>query len=165
MTTLMTSSYHQPGKSVALHWHGRAHESPSKPYNIVLHHTLAQDILLDLGTPSRRYTKQDNRFEGMYGQGQEREDRTRARKGEKTWWNYFQLGLDFLVDDNNGGVIVKVMAHSNIVSHTGRGWALIYGVRATLMTCMPLCSQERRCSNVMRDAHGKFSSPVIRARR
>lgn len=32
------------------------------------------------------------------------------------WWNYFQLGLDFLVADEDGGQVIKIMIHSNIVS-------------------------------------------------
>ncbi len=31
------------------------------------------------------------------------------------WWNYFQHGLDFLVDDEGSGLVKKIMIHSNIV--------------------------------------------------
>jgi hypothetical protein len=34
------------------------------------------------------------------------------------WWNYFQHGLDFLVDDEGSGEVMKIMVHSNIVSGT-----------------------------------------------
>jgi hypothetical protein len=54
--------------------------------------------------------------------GRNRKDRSGKDKGKggeeggKVWWNYFHLGLDFLVDEDEGGVVVKVMVHSNIVS-------------------------------------------------
>lgn len=31
------------------------------------------------------------------------------------WWNYFELGLDFLVDGASEGNVSKIMVHSNIV--------------------------------------------------
>ena len=31
------------------------------------------------------------------------------------WWNYFGLGLDFLVEEQGMGRIMKIMVHSNIV--------------------------------------------------
>ena len=43
-------------------------------------------------------------------------EKGKGGKGGKVWWNYFHLGLDFLVDEDEGGVVVKVMVHSNIVS-------------------------------------------------
>lgn len=53
--------------------------------------------------------------------GRTRKDKNGKEKGKggeggKVWWNYFHLGLDFLVDEDEGGVVVKVMVHSNIVS-------------------------------------------------
>lgn len=82
---------------------------------MTLYQTSAQDILLDLGSPSRRYTREDDRFEGMYERSSERNGQ-RGRRGQRTWWNYFELGLDFLIDEDRGGVVSKVMVHSNIVS-------------------------------------------------
>jgi hypothetical protein len=37
---------------------------------------------------------------------------------EEGWWNYFELGLDFLVDETPEGGVRKVMVHSNIVRVT-----------------------------------------------
>jgi hypothetical protein len=37
---------------------------------------------------------------------------------EEGWWNYFELGLDFLIDETREGGIRKVMVHSNIVRAT-----------------------------------------------
>jgi hypothetical protein len=34
---------------------------------------------------------------------------------EEGWWNYFELGLDFLIDETPEGGVRKVMVHSNIV--------------------------------------------------
>lgn len=31
------------------------------------------------------------------------------------WWNYFALGLDFLVEEQGTGRVTKIMVHSNIV--------------------------------------------------
>jgi hypothetical protein len=125
----------QPGKCITLYFHtcngDHGNDNNNHPYPIELHRTLAQDLLLDLGPPARKYTKQDGRFEGMYGtdsasgsgrdHGRTRKDKNGMDKGKggeggKVWWNYFHLGLDFLVDEDEGGVVVKVMVHSNIVS-------------------------------------------------
>jgi hypothetical protein len=54
--------------------------------------------------------------------GRTRRDKNGKEKGKggeeggKVWWNYFHLGLDFLVDEDEAGVVVKIMVHSNIVS-------------------------------------------------
>ncbi|KAG7562661.1 hypothetical protein FFLO_01928 [Filobasidium floriforme] len=100
-----------PRKCIKLYFHthngDHGNDNNNNPYPIELHRTLAQDLLLDLGPPARKYTKQDGRFEGMYG-GKGGEE------GGKVWWNYFHLGLDFLVDEDEAGVVVKVMVHSNI---------------------------------------------------
>ena len=39
----------------------------------------------------------------------------RSPADQTGFWNYFQLGLDFLVSES--GVVEKIIAHSNIVSH------------------------------------------------
>lgn len=77
---------------------------------VVLNETSAQDLLLDLGPPLRKYWKEDDRMDRMWG-------KPVATNVEATpsacFWNYFQHGLDFLVVD---GTVKKVIAHSNIVS-------------------------------------------------
>ena len=49
---------HQPGRGVTLHI--------PEPLDIVLGQTTAQDLLLDLGPPLRKFYKEDNRLERMW---------------------------------------------------------------------------------------------------
>lgn len=49
---------HQPGRGVTLHISG--------PLEIVLGQTTAQDLLLDLGPPLRKFYKEDDRLERMW---------------------------------------------------------------------------------------------------
>jgi hypothetical protein len=49
------------------------------------------------------------------GDGGELGETNETRKGKGVWWNYFKVGLDFLVDDQEG-LVRKIMVHSNIVS-------------------------------------------------
>ncbi|ORY33951.1 hypothetical protein BCR39DRAFT_230785 [Naematelia encephala] len=71
---------------------------------IKINETTSQDLLLDLGPPLRKYWKEDERLERMWGAGD-------AEKGS-CFWNYFQYGLDFLISPS--GFVTKVIAHSNI---------------------------------------------------
>jgi hypothetical protein len=93
---------------------------PESTVEIVLGRTTEQDLLLDMGPPLRKFWKEDDRLERMWG----------ARRGPEEisgckylaisgrclmtgFWNYFQHGLDLLVLD---GLVMKVVVHSNIVS-------------------------------------------------
>lgn len=76
---------------------------------IVLQETTAQDLLLDLGTPLRKYWKEDDRLDRVWGAERNGGD----AQANACFWNYFQHGLDLLVVD---GVVTKIIAHSNIVS-------------------------------------------------
>ena len=93
---------------------------------IDLDKTTSQDLLLDLGPPLRKFYKEDSRISRVWAKesrsssGQssgcqllpDMPDHQLIRQG---FWNYFQLGLDFLVSES--GVVKKIIAHSNIVSH------------------------------------------------
>ncbi|WVR07086.1 hypothetical protein IAU60_004125 [Kwoniella sp. DSM 27419] len=73
------------------------------PLPVLLGETTAQDLLLDLGPPLRKYWKEDERLERMWG-------------GESLpgacFWNYFQHGMDFLISADS--IVIKILCHSNI---------------------------------------------------
>lgn len=84
---------------------------------MVLHETTGQDLLLDLGTPLRKFWKEDDRLERVWRNGHSSNGSTAERvQPNSVFWNYFQHGLDFLVVD---GVVTKIIVHSNIVSGLG----------------------------------------------
>jgi len=88
----------RPGKGVTLY-------IPDK-LEVDIGVTTSQDLLLDLGAPLRRFYKEDDRMERMWGAA-----RAGADDGN-CFWNYFQYGLDFLISPN--GLVTKIIAHSNI---------------------------------------------------
>ncbi|ODO09809.1 hypothetical protein I350_02026 [Cryptococcus amylolentus CBS 6273] len=87
----------EPKKGIVLHFSG------IDPLEIWIGKTTAQDLLLDLGPPLRKFWKEDDRLEKMWG-------------GESEpggcFWNYFQHGLDFLVSPDY--VVTKILCYSNI---------------------------------------------------
>ncbi|GHJ86547.1 hypothetical protein NliqN6_2949 [Naganishia liquefaciens] len=93
-----------PGKGITLHFSAGANHAES-PYDVVLGNTTSQDLLADLGPPARRYWKDDPRFTA---------DEASASGSQGCWWNYFELGLDFLVGEASEGTVSKIMVHSNI---------------------------------------------------
>ncbi|WVF71511.1 hypothetical protein IAT40_006317 [Kwoniella sp. CBS 6097] len=70
---------------------------------IIIGQTTSQDLSLDLGPPLRKFWKEDNRLEKMWGGHSE---------PGGCFWNYFQYGLDFLISPQ--GVVSKILCHSNI---------------------------------------------------
>lgn len=70
--------------------------------------TTSQDLLLDLGPPLRKFYKEDSRISRIWA----KESRSATGESYGCFWNYFQLGLDFLVSES--GVVDKIIAHSNI---------------------------------------------------
>lgn len=88
----------QPRDGVELEFFGA-----TSPVTISLASTRSQDLLLDLGPPLRRYYEEDDCL------GHSRSPS--ATQG--CWWNYFNLGIDYFVED---GFVTKIMLHSNIVS-------------------------------------------------
>ncbi|GFZ43882.1 hypothetical protein JCM24511_01602 [Saitozyma sp. JCM 24511] len=88
----------QPGRGATLHM--------PEPYEIIIGQTTGQDLLLDLGPPLRKFWKEDDRMERIWGRAD-----TKLEDGE-CFWNYFQFGLDFLLSPS--GVVLKIIAHSNI---------------------------------------------------
>nr|XP_019046369.1 hypothetical protein I302_05113 [Kwoniella bestiolae CBS 10118]OCF25299.1 hypothetical protein I302_05113 [Kwoniella bestiolae CBS 10118] len=72
---------------------------------ITIGETTSQDLLLDLGAPLRKFWKEDDRLEKMWGGDPHKEN-------GKGFWNYFQYGLDFLVSKD--GIVIKILCHSNI---------------------------------------------------
>jgi hypothetical protein len=92
------------------------------PIDITIGETTAQDLLLDLGSPLRKFVKEDDRMERIWG-GQ-------ASGGDKgsmslflyvctrklmiaVFWDYFQHGFDILISPDN--LVSKLILHSNIV--------------------------------------------------
>lgn len=85
--------------------------------------TTAQDLLVDLGPPLRKYCKEDDRLGRVWGGQASRSnyinpavpDDEAAVTNDSTpcFWNYFQYGMDFLIEE---GVVTKIIAHTNIVS-------------------------------------------------
>jgi hypothetical protein len=110
-----------------------ADEKPNKGvtiYNphaidIIIGETTAQDLLLDLGSPLRKFVKEDDRMERIWG-GQA----SGGGKGsmspflcmctrnlmEAVFWDYFQHGFDILFSPDN--LVSKIILHSNIVCPT-----------------------------------------------
>lgn len=79
---------------------------------MTLKKTTAQDLLLDLGPPLRKYWKEDDRLNRVWAQHTETTEQTST----PCFWNYFQYGIDFLIVD---GTVTKLIVHSNIVSLEG----------------------------------------------
>jgi hypothetical protein len=97
---LVTDS--QPGRGATL-------SLPAGDVEIELNSTTAQDVLLDLGPPLRKYWKEDDRMDRMWVHS---DAATAVSTPSACFWNYFQHGLDLLVVD---GVVTKIIVHSNIV--------------------------------------------------
>lgn len=114
--------------------------------------TTAQDLLIDLGPPLRKYWKEDDRLGRVWG-GQPGpntsttadDDATGESQSTPCFWNYFQYGMDFLIEN---GVVTKVNAHTNIVSRAD--------VRRTDVLIRH--SQERPSSSNTRVARGSCSA-------
>ncbi|OCF40325.1 hypothetical protein I317_05892 [Kwoniella heveanensis CBS 569] len=70
---------------------------------IVIGQTTSQDLSLDLGPQLRKFWKEDDRLEKMWGGHSE---------PGGCFWNYFQYGLDFLISPQ--GFVSKILCHSNI---------------------------------------------------
>jgi hypothetical protein len=149
--------------------------TPQGPLQILLHSTTAQDLLLDLGTPSRKFLATDDRFDrlytssnGLHTNGHVTFQAQRTAHGGKSrpkgcWWNYFHLGLDFLVDDEtSGGEVIKIMVHSNIVSII---WLAFFAPPCSRNTQYTTRSRTRspvqRYSNDTLDVHGRSPRPPL----
>ncbi|WWC70041.1 uncharacterized protein I206_103985 [Kwoniella pini CBS 10737] len=72
---------------------------------ITIGQTTAQDLILDIGSPLRKFWKEDDRLSKMWGN-------TNTNQQSSCFWNYLQYGLDFLVDKD--GIVIKIICHSNI---------------------------------------------------
>ncbi|WWD17252.1 hypothetical protein CI109_101690 [Kwoniella shandongensis] len=88
----------QPNKGVTLTLSGEEDK-----LDIVIGETTSQDLLLDLGAPLRKFWKEDDRLERMWGG---------VSQPGGCFWNYFQYGLDFLISGE--GIVLKILCHSNI---------------------------------------------------
>ena len=83
-----------------------------------------------MGNSVTKYVKNDDRLAKMWGVG----DSFEHEKGfgqlnpssiyfakaefEVVFWNYFQYGIDIMIDNNS--TVVKIIVHSNIVSGSSR---------------------------------------------
>lgn len=94
----------QPGKGVTLDF--------GRQVDIVLGETTAQDLLLDVGTPLRKYWKEDDRLDRVWGQQSAPAVGEDSSLPISVFWNYFQYGLDFLIVDD---IVTKAIIYSNIV--------------------------------------------------
>ncbi|BEI86764.1 hypothetical protein CcaverHIS002_0701100 [Cutaneotrichosporon cavernicola] len=79
--------------------------------NIMLGETTAQDVLLDLGPPLRKYWREDDRLDRVWGPPRRVPPGHDATSPSACFWNYLQYGLDLLVVD---GIVTKLVAYSNI---------------------------------------------------
>lgn len=102
--------------------HGATLALKNGSVEINLGETTAQDLLIDLGPPLRKYWKEDDRLGRVWGghnlpnhAATTGRDDDAAGDFESTpcFWNYFQYGMDFLIE---AGVVTKVITHTNIVS-------------------------------------------------
>ncbi|KAH7887660.1 hypothetical protein F5I97DRAFT_1935744 [Phlebopus sp. FC_14] len=94
-------------KGVLLHFYG----SSSSPLHIRLGETTAQDLNLDLGSPSRVHYKEDERMAIHSPIPKLDED------GHSTdyFYNYFHHGIDFLISGHTH-LVRKIVLHSNVPS-------------------------------------------------
>jgi hypothetical protein len=92
------------------------------PIDITIGETTAQDLLLDLGSPLRRFLKEDDRMERIWGGQASGGDKgsmfpfSRCVEQKLTiavFWDYFQHGFDILISPDN--LVSKIILHSNIV--------------------------------------------------
>lgn len=90
-------------EGITLYFHP---SSTTKPVNIRVGETTAQDLILDLGPPIRVHHKEDERMT-IHS--------TSCSGGNAEpayFYNYFQHGLDFLLSPTH--VVIKIILHSNI---------------------------------------------------
>ncbi|KAF8812534.1 UPF0183-domain-containing protein [Phlegmacium glaucopus] len=79
----------------------------SRPLNIKIGQTTAQDLNLDLGPPLRIHYKEDKRMRIHAARGVERDEETGY------FYNYFQYGLDFLISETTH-LVKKIVLHTNV---------------------------------------------------
>ncbi|KAL7421597.1 hypothetical protein Q5752_003366 [Cryptotrichosporon argae] len=92
------------GVTVRLPTHGPA-DAPHD-FTVEIGRTMAQDLMMELGAPVRDYFKEDDRLQRMWG------CKGGGGRGQtEVFWNYANLGLDFLVV---GELVDKIVVHSNI---------------------------------------------------
>ncbi|KZT50573.1 UPF0183-domain-containing protein [Calocera cornea HHB12733] len=82
--------------------------TPPGPIKVTLHQTTAEDLLADLGPPLRVHYKTDERM-SIHSAPAGMEEENNAY-----FYNYFQHGVDFLLDGETHRV-VKIVIHSNVV--------------------------------------------------
>ncbi|CAD6564705.1 MAG: hypothetical protein TREMPRED_000250 [Tremellales sp. Tagirdzhanova-0007] len=96
-----------PISSVAVHPNRGVTIYLPDAFEVIIGETTAQDLLLDLGPPLRKFWKEDDRVERMWGGAESTDDEKGA-----CFWNYFQYGMDFLI--LRSGVVSKIILYSNI---------------------------------------------------
>jgi len=85
----------------------------SRPLNIKIGQTTAQDLNLDLGPPLRIHYKEDGRMTiHAATRGVERNDEAGY------FYNYFQYGLDFLISETTH-IVKKIVLHTNVTPPHG----------------------------------------------
>ncbi|KII95090.1 hypothetical protein PLICRDRAFT_33920 [Plicaturopsis crispa FD-325 SS-3] len=82
------------------------HPASTKPVHVRLGKTTAQDLTLDIGSPSRVHYKEDDRM-------RIHSTSNPADEASDYFYNYFQHGVDFLVCGNKH-VVKKIALHTNI---------------------------------------------------
>lgn len=97
-------------------------------------------MLLDLGPPLRKYWREDDRLDRVWGAPRRVPPGHDATSPTACFWNYLQYGIDMLVVD---GIVTKLIAYSNIVSSLDRPTA-------------NLRSQAHRCSSNTPAARGRW---------
>jgi len=81
--------------------------SSSRPVHVRLGYTTAQDLTVDLGPPLRVYYKEDDRM-AIHSR-----NKTPEAVEDGYFYNYFQHGIDFLVNGTTH-IVQKIILHTNI---------------------------------------------------
>ncbi|KAF8556960.1 UPF0183-domain-containing protein [Imleria badia] len=93
---------------VVLHFYGPSGLSTSS-LHVRLGETTAQDLNIDLGTPSRIYYKDDERM-AIHSPNPQLEDESQSTD---YFYNYFSHGIDFLISGQTH-LVRKIILHSNV---------------------------------------------------
>jgi len=88
---------------VVLHFY----PSTSKPVNVRIGTTSAQDLTCDLGAPLRVFYKEDDRM-AIHSR-----NKTPDGTEDGYFYNYFQYGIDFLISGSTH-LVQKIILHTNI---------------------------------------------------
>jgi len=103
-----------PLVSLSFHLPPTASPSQAAPVEVRLGETTAQDLIADIGSPLRMHYKEDDRMRIHRSSSPVRaEPDVGTGDDEGYFYNYFQFGIDFLIDGVSH-TVRKVVLHSNV---------------------------------------------------